>query len=127
MSAENKALVARWFDEVWNRGRREAIDEMFAPDGKAYGLGEGMRGPEGFKAFHAQFRGAFPDVRVEVDDMIAEGDQVAYRFTATATHTGARSALRRRTGRHASPAWAWCASQAGRSRKAGTSWISSAC
>ena len=88
MSAENKALVQRWFDRVWNEGRAEAIDEMFAADGVAHGLGQDLRGPSEFKVFHATFRGAFPDVRVEIDDMIAEGDKVAYRFTATGTHRG---------------------------------------
>jgi steroid delta-isomerase-like uncharacterized protein len=89
MSDANKALVLRWFNEVWNSGRSDAIDEMFAADGVAHGLAaEKMRGPAGFKAFHAGFRGAFPDVRVQIDDMVAEGDQVAYRFTATGTHRG---------------------------------------
>jgi steroid delta-isomerase-like uncharacterized protein len=88
MSAENKALVERWFEEVWNNGRSEVIDEMFAPDGVAHGLGDDRRGPEGFKLFHASFRQAFPNVRVEVEDVIAEGDKVAYRLTATGTHSG---------------------------------------
>jgi predicted ester cyclase len=51
---------------------------MFAPDGVAHGLGDDRRGPEGFKLFHASFRQAFPNVRVQVDDAIAEGDRVAY-------------------------------------------------
>jgi steroid delta-isomerase-like uncharacterized protein len=88
MSAANKALVERWFDEVWNMGRADAIDEMFAAEGVAHGLGEDLHGPSEFKVFHATFRGAFPDVRVQMDDMIAEGDRVAYRFTATGTHRG---------------------------------------
>jgi steroid delta-isomerase-like uncharacterized protein len=88
MSAENKALVQRWFDEVWNQGRAQAIDEMFAPEGVAHGLGQDLHGPAEFKTFHATFRGAFPDVRVQIDDMIAESDRVAYRFTATGTHRG---------------------------------------
>lgn len=40
MSDENVALTYRWFEEVWNKGRAEAIDEMFAADGIAHGLGE---------------------------------------------------------------------------------------
>lgn len=88
MSAENKALVVRWFEEVWNKGRSDVIDEMFAADGVAHGLGEDRHGPAGFKPFHAAFRQAFPDVRVQVDEMIAEGDKVAYRLTATGTHRG---------------------------------------
>jgi chromate reductase, NAD(P)H dehydrogenase (quinone) len=88
MSAENKALVVRWFDEVWNKGRAEAIGEMFAADGVARGLGDEMRGPEEFKAFHAKFREAMPDLRIEMEELIAEGDRVAYRFTASGTHRG---------------------------------------
>ena len=88
MSAENKALVARWFEEVWNKGRSDAIDEMFAADGVAHGLGPDVCGPDGFKAFHATFRQAFPDVRVSVDEMVADGDTVAYRLTAAGTHRG---------------------------------------
>ena len=89
MSTENKALVRRWFEEVWNNGSSDAIDELFAPDGIAYGLGQDIiRSPSEFKPFHAKFREAFPDLRVELEDMIAEGDQVAFRFTATCTHSG---------------------------------------
>jgi steroid delta-isomerase-like uncharacterized protein len=88
MSAENKALVERWFDQVWSQGRADAIDDMFAAEGVAHGLGQDLHGPAEFRVFHATFRGAFPDVRVQMDEMIAEGDRVAYRFTATGTHRG---------------------------------------
>jgi predicted ester cyclase len=88
MSAENKALVERWFEEVWNKGRADAVDEMFAAEGIARGLGQDLHGPAEFKVFHSTFREAFPDVRVQVDEMIAEGDKVAYRLTATCTHRG---------------------------------------
>ena len=88
MSAENKALIERWFEEVWNQGHTEAIDEMFSPEGVAHGLGPDLHGPEGFKTFHATFRQAFPNIRVQVDEMIAEGDKVAYRLTASGTHLG---------------------------------------
>ena len=64
MSEENKALIRRWFEEVWNKGREEAIDEMFAEDGIAHGLadesGEDMRGPTDYKPFFRKFREAFP-------------------------------------------------------------------
>lgn len=90
MSEENKELLRRWFEEVWHKGRTEAIDEMFAGDGLAHGLAEGesMRGPQAFKDFHASFRGAFPDVRVVIEDMVAEDDRVAARCTVTGKHTG---------------------------------------
>jgi steroid delta-isomerase-like uncharacterized protein len=88
----NKALVRRWFEEVWNKGRAEAIDEMFAADGIAHGLSDDaenpLRGPADFKPFHETFRGAFPDIEVIVEDMIAEGDKVAARCSVRGKHTG---------------------------------------
>jgi steroid delta-isomerase-like uncharacterized protein len=90
MSEENKALFRRWFEEVWNKGRAEAIDELFAADGIAHGLagagGEELRGPTDFREFHRSFRGAYPDTEITVEDMIAEGDKVAVRCTVRATH-----------------------------------------
>jgi steroid delta-isomerase-like uncharacterized protein len=88
----NKALVRRWFEEVWNKGRAEAIDEMFAVDGIAHGLsGEAenpLKGPANFKPFHEVFRGAFPDIEVIVEDVIAEGDKVAARCSVRGKHSG---------------------------------------
>ena len=84
---ENKALVQRWFDEVWNKGREAAIDEMLAPRAAVH-VGPDMIGPEGFKRFHTAYRTAFPDVKVTIEDMVAEGDRVALRWRATATQKG---------------------------------------
>ncbi|HLL74783.1 MAG TPA: ester cyclase [Pyrinomonadaceae bacterium] len=92
MSEENKALVRRWFEEVWNKGRAEAIDEMFAEDGVAHGLsdaaGQPLRGPAGFRPFFRSFRDAFPDTEVTVEDVIAEGDKLAARCSVRAKHQG---------------------------------------
>jgi steroid delta-isomerase-like uncharacterized protein len=87
----NKSLSRRWFEEVWNQGRTRAIDELLAPDCVAHGLGEEgqpLRGPEHFRRFYDQFRSAFPDVRILVQEVLAEGDWTAVRFAAQATHTG---------------------------------------
>jgi steroid delta-isomerase-like uncharacterized protein len=90
MSEENRALIRRWFEEVWNKGREEAIDEMFAEDGIAHGLAEEgvepLRGPTGFKPFFRNFRAAFPDIVVVVDDTVTEGDKVAARCTVRGKH-----------------------------------------
>ena len=91
-SGDIKAFIRRWFEEVWNKGREEAIDEMFAEDGIAHGLadetGAPLRGPNGFKPFFRSFRGAFPDIEVIVEDTVAEGDKVAARCRLHATHAG---------------------------------------
>jgi steroid delta-isomerase-like uncharacterized protein len=93
MSCEdNKALMRRWFEEVWNKGREDAIDEMFAADGIAHGLadetGGPLRGPDGFKPFFRKFRDSFPDIEVIVEDMIAEDDKVASRCRLRGKHSG---------------------------------------
>ena len=89
---KNKALVRRWFDEVWNAGREAAISEMFAENGVAHGLSEDadhpIKGPAGFLPFYHTFRGAFPNIQVVVEDMIAEGDKVAVRCSVRARHSG---------------------------------------
>jgi steroid delta-isomerase-like uncharacterized protein len=92
MSDPNQTLVHRWFEEVWNKGRAEAIDEMFACEGIAHGLadqsGNEMCGPEGFRPFFESFRNAFPDLEVTVEDTVVEGDKIAARCTVRGTHTG---------------------------------------
>lgn len=92
MSGEDHTLLNRWFEEVWNKGRAEAIDEMFAPEAVAHGLtdqaGNELRGPEAFKPFFQSFRNAFPDIQVSVEDAITEGDKIAARCVVKATHTG---------------------------------------
>jgi steroid delta-isomerase-like uncharacterized protein len=91
MSEQNKALARRAFEEVWNQGKLTVIDELTAasatysdpnvPGGK-------FTGPEGVKQFVQIYRGAFPDVRITINDQIAEGDKVVTRWTATGTHKG---------------------------------------
>jgi steroid delta-isomerase-like uncharacterized protein len=92
MSEENRALIRRWFEEVWNKGRAEVIDELFAEEGVAHGLadasGEELRGPANFRAFQQNFREAFPDIEVVVEDTVAEGDKVAARCTVRGSHRG---------------------------------------
>src|SRR5688572_9778699 len=89
MSAENKTVIRRWFDEVWNQGRVESIDELLAADGVVHGLGDGsMTGPAAFRAFQASYRDALPDVAITIEDLVAEGDMVAFRWSATGTHRG---------------------------------------
>jgi steroid delta-isomerase-like uncharacterized protein len=91
MPFDHKALTRRWFEEVWNKGREEAIDEMSAPEGVAYGLaedGRDMPGPDEFRKFYRQFRSGIPDIHITVDQVIGEGDTTAVRFTARGTHAG---------------------------------------
>jgi steroid delta-isomerase-like uncharacterized protein len=89
--AANKRLIARWFEEVWNQGRADLIDEMRAPETIATGLAGGSqesRGAEPFKAFYNNLRLALPDLHLTVDDMLGEGDKVAVRISIAGTHMG---------------------------------------
>jgi steroid delta-isomerase-like uncharacterized protein len=89
VSAEgNKRLVHFWFEEAWNNGRTEIIDQLVAPDCLIFGLGDPLRGPDPFKEFHARYRGAFPDLLIQVHHVVAEDDWTAQRFGGVGTHTG---------------------------------------
>lgn len=84
---ENKRTVERWFAEVWGAKSQEAIDELLCDDAILHGLGpDALRGRAGFRTMHAAFVAAFPDIRIAVDELVAEGDRVAVRCTAVATH-----------------------------------------
>ena len=91
MSTEaNKALIRRFYEQVWNRGNLDAADEIFAADYVRHDLRPGTAppGPEGQKAIARMLRGAFPDAHMTLDLILAEGDLVAGRWTMQGTHTG---------------------------------------
>lgn len=88
---ENKALVRRWFLAAWNEGNLDLADEVIAPDYDPHPAPSDVDfgpGPEGQKQLIAFYRNAFPDVQMEIEDMVAEGDRVVVRWRATGTHTG---------------------------------------
>jgi steroid delta-isomerase-like uncharacterized protein len=91
VSAEaNKALVRRFYEEVWGSGNYDVADEVFAPDYVRHDFrsGEPTPGPAGQKKSARDFRTAFPDLTFEVELVVGEGDFVVGRWTATGTHTG---------------------------------------
>ena len=88
MSEANKELAKLWFDEVWNKGRREAIRELLATDAIIYDGGTTVKGTEGFYPFFEQMRAAFSNIQVTVTDAIGEGDKVCLRWFGTMRHTG---------------------------------------
>ena len=72
---KNKSLMRRVYEEMWNEGKTALARELFAP-------------PEGVERFVSGFLVSFPDLRHTVEAMIAEGDQVAVRFSARGTQLG---------------------------------------
>lgn len=84
----NKALGLRVFDEVWNQGKIEVIDEIVGDGYVIHDPSGDFVGSEGYKQFHAMFNSAFSDIHFTVEDQVAEGDWVATRWTSTSNHTG---------------------------------------
>src|SRR5215208_5932554 len=86
---ENKASFRRYLEEAWNQSNLEVIDEIFdryishQPDGSVH-----ERGPEDVKRFVGEFRSAFPDLRLIIEEQLAEGDKVVSRGTIRGTHQG---------------------------------------
>jgi steroid delta-isomerase-like uncharacterized protein len=91
MSTEqNKSIVRRWVEEGWNKGNPAVADQLYAPD---YVQHEPAPAPvtsrEALKQYMADYLTAFPDLHFTLDDLVAEGDRVVWRFSSTGTHRGA--------------------------------------
>ena len=84
-----ETLLQRWFDEVWNNGNENAIDQLMAHDSTARGIlaDDHPKGAEGFKLFFNDFRNQFHDIKVGVEDVISQDGMEAARTTVTAIHT----------------------------------------
>ena len=82
---ENKAIIRRWV-EACNKRNLVVLDELVSSD--FFHHTWEVRGPEGMKQFYTMAFKGFPDLHETIEDIIAEGDQVWVRFTATGTHKG---------------------------------------
>jgi ketosteroid isomerase-like protein len=82
-----KSMVVRWFEEVWNKGRQEVIDEMFPTDCVLHDGRTEYRGPVEFKRLHDALRAQLSDIRVIPRETISEGDLVCVRWSSTAKQT----------------------------------------
>ena len=89
MSTEtNKAIVRRYIEQVLNNQRIDLLEEFFVDAIELHGVGPGISGRTALAEFYAMFGTAFPDWHTVIDDMMAEGDKVVVRYTATSTHKG---------------------------------------
>jgi steroid delta-isomerase-like uncharacterized protein len=87
---ENKAVVRRLLQDVWNRGDLDRLVEIVAPQFIRHGPmpEDETRGPQGVGALISAYRATYPDLRVTVEDQIAEGSLVVTRWAASGTHRG---------------------------------------
>jgi steroid delta-isomerase-like uncharacterized protein len=84
---ENKALVRRAWEGV-TQGNLDVIEEVYTPDLVWHEPDEDVRGIEAARQYIAMYFDAFPDMRITVEDLIAEGDKVTTRWTGRGTHQG---------------------------------------
>jgi len=92
-SEENKALVRRYFEEIFNNHNMAVIDEIFSSDYVNHekydpDREEIIRGQKGLKDAVSAFLSALPDLQCAIDDAVAEGDKVVTRWTTRGTHKG---------------------------------------
>jgi steroid delta-isomerase-like uncharacterized protein len=85
-----RAVLVRYYDEIWNQGRLEVCDELIAPDyvNHSAPLPDLPAGPEGLKQTVAAVRRAFPDVHYTIEDMVIGRNKAALRVTMRGTHGG---------------------------------------
>jgi len=91
MSADaNKALIQRIADEIWNEGQLGVIDEIMTAGGRYHGphMPGGCGGREDWRQAIARYRQAFPDSHVVYEDLLACGDHIVGRWSATGTQQG---------------------------------------
>lgn len=89
IATANKALVRRFYTEVFGNWNMALVDEVLSPQFVSHDWPEdGPTGPKGFHHFYKAIRSALPDARYEVDDLIAEGDKVVVRWRLLGTHQG---------------------------------------
>jgi steroid delta-isomerase-like uncharacterized protein len=85
----NRAVTQRFYEEVWNNGNLDAVDDIMTGNFVDHAAPPGFpSGPEGAKQVFTMYRSAFPDFRLNVWDLIAEGDKVVARWSTQGTHQG---------------------------------------
>ena len=90
MSAETKAIARRFLEEAFNGGNLDVVDELVAPQFVNHDAAkpEPTVGIEGAKAGVTGYRDAFPDLRLTIEQQVADGEYVTTRWTARGTHQG---------------------------------------
>jgi steroid delta-isomerase-like uncharacterized protein len=97
MSEENKALARRAWETLADNP--DVLDEVYAPDVVWHEPDQEIRGLEQAKKFVSAYKTAFPDLKITVEDVIAEGDKVVSRVTLRGTHQGETEEFGPPTGR----------------------------
>jgi predicted ester cyclase len=90
MSVEqNKAIMQRMIEEIWNKGNMMVADELFHADHHSPSAPDLPKGPQSVKMLATMFRSAMPDYHMTIDMLLADERKVVARFTQSGTHVGA--------------------------------------
>ncbi len=89
MANENAARARAWFERIWNERRMDQIEALASPNSIAHLESGDVNGIAAFRALHREFISAFPDLRIQVEDTVAEEENVVVRWLASGHHLGA--------------------------------------
>ena len=87
--AQNKVIMQRMIEEIWNKGNMMVADELFTADHYSPSAPDLPKGPESVKMLATMFRSAMPDYHMTIDMMLADEQKVVARFIQSGTHIGA--------------------------------------
>jgi steroid delta-isomerase-like uncharacterized protein len=88
MSEQNKTLIRRFAEEIWNKKDSSKLEDFLAPNCSMQTPDGVLRGINEYKQLHETYIRAFPDCKMTIDEVMSEGDMVAARYTFTGTHKG---------------------------------------
>ena len=84
-TADNKAVIRRFYDECWNTGNTDIIDQFIAPAYQSASVGQDR---DHYIVLMQSLRTSFPDLHWAIEELIAEGDKVVNHWTLHGTHRG---------------------------------------
>jgi predicted ester cyclase len=86
---DNAATYRRWFDEGCSQGNLDLVDQLYSPNYVTHAVGPDLPPTrEGLKMFIRALRDGIPDLQCPMEEVVAEGDRVAGRFSLVGTHNG---------------------------------------
>jgi steroid delta-isomerase-like uncharacterized protein len=88
LAPNNAAIARQWFEQFWNEKKFDTIEKLVAPDCRLHGHADNdeVVGIAEFRQFAQALQKAFPDIHIDVEDTISEGDRTVARWVSRGTH-----------------------------------------
>jgi steroid delta-isomerase-like uncharacterized protein len=84
---DKTVLVRRLFDDVWNRGRLDLVNEIVTDTYVDHDPTHAVTGPDGLRSLVKTYRDAFPDCRLDIEETLTAGDRLVVRWRYSGTHS----------------------------------------